>query len=89
MRTKAGTWRERRIIYNVLAYIISIFPDESQRDLSIRTVKATGSIYSCTSVKSIVKEKNEDTKKAPSPTNKKQDIKQFKKLDDFDLSVIR
>ena len=36
------------------------FPDESQRDLLIRTVKATGSIYSCTSVKRIVKE-NEDT----------------------------
>ena len=81
MRTKAGTSRERTIIYNVFAYIKSIFPDESQRDLLIRTVKATGSIYSCTSVKRIVKE-NEDTKKAPSPTNKKQGIKQFKKLDE-------
>ena len=28
-------------------------------------------------------------KKAPSPTNEKQGIKQFKRLDDFDLSVIR
>ena len=32
---------------------------------------------------------NEGTKKAPSLTNKKQGIKQFKKLDDFDLSIIR
>ena len=88
MRTKAATSRERTIIYNVFAYIKSIFSDESQRGLLIRTVKATGSIYSCTSVIRIVKE-NEDTKKAPSPTNKKQGIKQFKKLDDFDLSVIR
>ena len=54
----------------------------------IRTVKATGLIYSCTSVKRIVKE-NEDTKKASSPTNKKQGIKQFRKLDDFDFRVIR
>ena len=87
MRTKAGTSRERTIICNVFAYIKSIFPDESQRDLLIRTVKATGSIYSCTSIKRIVKE-NEDTEKAPSPTNKKQGIKQFKELDDFDLRVI-
>ena len=77
MRTKAGTSRERTIIYNVFAYIKSIFPDESQRDLLIRTVKATGSIYSCTSVKRTIKE-NENTRKAPSPTNKKQGIKQFK-----------
>ena len=63
MRTKAGTSRERTIIYNVFAYIKSIFPDESQRDLLIRTVKAKGSIYTCTSVKRIVKE-NEDTKSA-------------------------
>ena len=69
MRTEAGTSRERTIIYNVFAYIKSIFPDESQRDLLIRTVKATGSICSCTSVKRIVKE-NEDIRKAPSPTNK-------------------
>ena len=88
MRTKSGTSSERTIIYNVFAYIKSIFPYESQRDLLIRTVKATGSIYSCTSVKRIVKE-NEDTKKAPSPTNKRQGIKQFKKLDDLDLSIIR
>ena len=88
MRTKEGTSRERTIIYNVFAYIKSIFSDESQRDLLIRTVTATDSMYSCTSVKRIVKE-NEDTKKAPSPTNKKQGFKQFKKLDDFDLSVMR
>ena len=88
MRTKAGASRERTIIYDVFAYIKSIFPDESQRDLLIRTVKAAGSIYSWTSVKRIVKE-NEDTKKAPSSTNKKQGIKQFKKLDEFDLSVIK
>ena len=88
MRTKAGTSRERTIIENVFAYIESIFPDESQRDLLIRTVKATGSIYSCAPVKRIVKE-NEDTKKDPSPTNKKRGIKQFRKLHDFDFSVIR
>ena len=88
MKTKTGTSRERTIIYNIFAHIKSIFPDESQRDLLIRTVKATGSIYSCTSVKRIVTE-NEDTKMAPNPTNKKQGVKQFKKLDDFDLSVIR
>ena len=83
MRTKAGTSRERTIISNVFAYIKRIFPDESQRDLLIRTFKVTGSIYSCTPVKRIVKE-NEDTKKALSSTNKKQGVKQFKKLDDFD-----
>ena len=88
MRTRAGTPKERTIIYNVFAYIKGIFPDESQRDLLIRTVKATGSVYSCTSVKRIVKE-NKDTKKAPSLTNKKQGIKQLKNLDNFDLSVIR
>ena len=55
---------------------------------SLGLLKQRVQIYNCTSVKRIVKE-NEDTKKAPSPTNKKQGIKQFKKLDDFDLSVIR